>query len=32
MDKREELTQIVETVQKDMEQFELLYSHVINKV
>lgn len=32
MDKKEELTQIVKTVQNDMEQFELLYSHIINKV
>ncbi|MDF9837050.1 MULTISPECIES: sigma-70 family RNA polymerase sigma factor [unclassified Breznakia] len=32
MNDKEELTQIVETVQKDMGQFELLYSHIINKV
>ncbi|MFV0395061.1 MAG: RNA polymerase sigma factor [Coprobacillaceae bacterium] len=32
MDKKEELTQIVMAVQNDKEQFELLYSHVINKV
>lgn len=32
MDKKEELTQLVEMVQKDMEKFELLYSHIINKV
>lgn len=32
MDKKEELTQIVKTVQRDIGQFELLYSHIINKV
>lgn len=32
MDKKEELTQIVELVQKDMDQFEILYSHIANKV
>ncbi|MFV0392972.1 MAG: RNA polymerase sigma factor [Coprobacillaceae bacterium] len=32
MDKKEELTQIVRTVQRGKGQFELLYSHVINKV
>ncbi|MDQ0360936.1 RNA polymerase sigma factor [Breznakia pachnodae] len=32
MDKREELTQIVETVQKDRGQFELLYSQIVKKV
>ncbi|MDQ0363070.1 RNA polymerase sigma factor [Breznakia pachnodae] len=32
MVKKEELTQIVKTVQKDKGQFELLYSQIINKV
>jgi RNA polymerase sigma-70 factor (ECF subfamily) len=32
MDKKEELTQIVKTVQRDIGQFELLYSRIINKV
>lgn len=32
MDEKNELTQIVREVQKDSEQFEKLYSHVINKV
>ncbi|MDQ0360466.1 RNA polymerase sigma factor [Breznakia pachnodae] len=32
MDKKEELTQIVKKVQKDIGQFELLYSHIISKV
>lgn len=32
MDKKEELTQIVEAVQKDRGQFELLYSQIVKKV
>ena len=32
MDKKVELTQIIETVQNDMEQFEMLYPHIVNKV
>jgi len=32
VDKKGELTQIIETVQNDMEQFEMLYSHIVNKV
>lgn len=32
MDKKEELTQIVKKVQKDIGQFELLYSHIISKI
>lgn len=32
MDKRDELTQIVRAVQKDIGKFELLYSHIVKKV
>ena len=32
VDKKVELTQIIETVQNDMEQFEMLYPHIVNKV
>ncbi|MFV0393283.1 MAG: RNA polymerase sigma factor [Coprobacillaceae bacterium] len=32
MDEKEKLTQIVKMVQKDIGQFALLYSHIINKV
>ncbi|MDQ0361159.1 RNA polymerase sigma factor [Breznakia pachnodae] len=32
MDKKEELTQIVSKVQEDINKFELLYTHVINRV
>jgi len=32
MEGKRELTQIVKTVQNDMEQFEVLYSHIVNKV
>lgn len=32
MDEKKELTRIINLVQKDIEQFELLYSHTINKV
>jgi RNA polymerase sigma-70 factor (ECF subfamily) len=32
MDKKDELTQIVKTVQEDIGQFELLYSQIINKI